>query len=465
MNFDELRQLVTGGESEQLEFKSTTGDLKGGLETLCGFLNGNGGTVLFGVSNSGRIRGQSVTDNTLREVAHEITKLDPPATIMQSRVSVSDTADVLVLETTVRTSAPYIYNGRPYQRIGTTTSLMSQAEYERRLLNRGHSQRRWENQIAVGYSLADLDEEEIRRTIREAVDAGRLDSTVTGPTEALNKLHLVDEGRPLQAAVVAFAKEVQPGYPQCSVRMARFRGITKNEFVDQRQVSGNAFRLLEEAMGFLDRHLPVQGRFTPGVLERQDEPLFPPLALREALVNALCHRDYSIVGGAVSVAVFDDRLEVISTGDLPFDVQIDDLKREHTSKPRNPLLADVFYRRGLIERWGRGTQNIVDLCVGAGHPEPEFEERAGELIVRFLPSGYVPPHRVSHDLSDRQRRVLHVLSDGMKWKASDIASQFPDPPPARTLRNDLVLLRELGLIDSGGRGPGARWWLQASPTE
>lgn len=465
MNVEWLRELAVEGESERLEFKSTTGDLKGGLETLCGFLNGNGGKVLFGVSNSGRFRGQTVTDNTLREVAHEITKLDPPATITQTRVSVSNSADVLILETTLRASAPYVYNGRPYQRIGTTTSIMPQAEYERRLLNRGHAQRRWENQIAEGYSPSDLDETEIRRTIREAIDAGRLESIVTGPTEALDKLHLVQEGHPVQAAVVAFAKAVQPGYPQCSLRMARFRGVTKNEFVDQRQISKNAFRLLNEAMGFLNRHLPVRGRFTPGVLERQDEPLFPPLALREALVNALCHRDYSIVGGAVSVAVFDDRLEIISTGDLPFDVQIDDLKREHNSKPRNPLLADVFYRRGLIERWGRGTQNIVDLCVEAGHPEPEFEERAGEVVVRFLPSGYVPPHRVSHDLSERQRRVLHILSDGEKWKFGDIGRRFSPPPPKRTLGDDLVMLRNLGLIDSSGRGPGARWWLKSSEPE
>ena len=277
MNLQQLQELVANGESEQLEFKSTTGGLKSGMETICGFLNGKGGR-LFGVTDSGGVRGQAIADSTLREVAHEITRLDPQATITQSRIAVTDSADVLMLATSIRTAAPYIYNGRPFQRIGATTSIMPQAEYERRLLDRGHSQHRWENQIADGYTLADLDEEEIRRTIREAVDAGRLESTVTGPTEALHKLHLLHNDQPLQVAVVAFAKEVQPGYPQCGLRMARFRGVTKNEFLDQRQVTGNAFRLLEEATGFLNRHLPARGRFTPGVMERQDEPLFPPLA-------------------------------------------------------------------------------------------------------------------------------------------------------------------------------------------
>jgi ATP-dependent DNA helicase RecG len=212
-------------------------------------------------------------------------------------------------------------------------------------------------------------------------------------------------------------------------------------------------------MLFLRRHLPVAGRFEPGVMTRLDEPLFPTLALREALVNAICHRDYSIVGGAISIGIFDDRLEITSTGTLPFGLTVEDLKREHTSKPRNPLLAEVFFRRGLIERWGRGTQKIVSLCVEAGHPEPEFEERSGEVVVRFLPSAYIPPHRISHDLTERQRRILHVLSDGGRWRSRDIAGEFRPPLARTTLREDLDLLRKLGMVATEGRGAGARWWL------
>jgi ATP-dependent DNA helicase RecG len=158
----------------------------------------------------------------------------------------------------------------------------------------------------------------VRRAVADAVAAGRLESPVSSPVEALEKLKLEENGRPLQAAVVAFAKELLPDYPQCGLRLARFRGTTKDQFLDQRQLTGHAFELLREADLFLRRHLPVAGNFEPGVLERQDKPLFPPLALREALVNALCHRDYSIAGGAVSVAIYDDRLEISSTGLLPF---------------------------------------------------------------------------------------------------------------------------------------------------
>jgi len=104
--------------------------------------------------------------------------------------------------------------------------------------------------------------------------------------------------------------------------------------------------VLEEALQFLGRHLPVAGRIEPGLFERADSPLFPPVALREALVNAFCHRDYSIIGGAVSLAIYDDRLEIWSDGILPFGLKIEDLKRDHLSRPRNPLIAEVLARAG-----------------------------------------------------------------------------------------------------------------------
>jgi ATP-dependent DNA helicase RecG len=457
VNLAELQALVAQRESERLEFKKSTGDLKGGMETLCAFLNGQGGQVLFGVSTAGAIRGQDVTENTLREVGNELVRLEPPAHIVLTRVPVEGTREVLVLETTLRNNAPYTYNGRPYRRVGTNTTLMPQAEYQRRLLERGHAQQRWENQPAVGYAVADLDENEIRRTVTDAVAAGRLESVVTDPTEVLQKLHLLAGDQPLQAAVVAFARDPLPNYPQCALRMARFRGTTKDEFLDQQQLTGHAFLLLREADLFLRRHLPVRGRFESGVLERIDEPLFPPLALREALVNALIHRDYSIYGGAVSVAVYDDRLEITSSGTLPFGMTPEELTRDHESRPRNPLLADVFYRRGLIERWGRGTQKIIELCQAAGQPEPEFEQRAGDVVVRFIPSDYTPPHRVGHDLTERQRRILHALRDGQRRPLRAIKEAVDRNLPDNTLRNDLVLLRSLGLVESRGRGVGATW--------
>lgn len=232
-----------------------------------------------------------------------------------------------------------------------------------------------------------------------------------------------------------------PDYPQCQLRMARFRGNDKTEFLDQRQLHGHALQLLEDAMQFLTRHLPVAGRIEPGVFERADAPLFPPIALREALVNAFCHRDYSITGGAVSLAIYDDRLEIWSDGTLPFGLSIEDLKRDHPSRPRNPLIAEAFYRRGFVERWGRGTQKIVELCVQAGHPEPEFIEQAGALGVRILQS-----------LAARQDVTF-----------GDLRSLAGPTVAVRTFRDDLLHLKRLGMIGLRGRGRGAMWFIVRTP--
>lgn len=246
--------------------------------------------------------------------------------------------------------------------------------------------------------------------------------------------------------------------------MARFKGVDKAEFLDNRHVHGHAFRLLEEAMDFLLRNLPVAGRFEPGRVERLDEPLFPVAALREALVNALCHRDYSIAGGCVSAAIFDDRLEIWSDGRLPFGQRVEDLTRPHRSLPRNPLITGVFYRRGLVEEWGRGTQMIVDLCLRAGHPEPVFLDETGAVGVRFLVSTSIAPRRVARDLTARQREILDVLARADSMAFSDVRAGLRDAPSDRSVRNDLAHLRDLGLASLEGHGRGARWSL-ASPGE
>ena len=103
---------------------------------------------------------------------------------------------------------------------------------------------------------------------------------------------------------------------------------------------------------------------------------------------------------------------------------------------------------------------IVDWCVAAGQPEPEFEEQAGAVVVRFRPSGYHPPLRISHDLTERQRRILLILSNREGWRVRDILEKLPDHPAPRTLRDDLQLLKKAGLVESSGRSVAARWWLK-----
>ena len=241
---------------------------------------------------------------------------------------------------------------------------------ESETLERLHGQHRWENEPATDWAVDDLDPSEITRTIDDAIRRRRAEEPGTrDPAELLRGFGLIHGGRLLRAAVVLFGRPERVGaeYPQCMLRVARFDGIARtDEFLDNRQVYGNAFTLLSRAERFFLASLPIAGRIEPGRFERVDDPLYPPDALREALANAICHRDYSIGGGSVAAAIYYDRLEVTSSGPLHFGLTPEGLFEPHESLPWNPLIARVFYLRGIIEQWGRGTIKMRELITNAG---------------------------------------------------------------------------------------------------
>jgi len=469
MTLDQVSALAATGESETLEFKSSTSQRRAAATTLCAMLNHRGGRVLFGVESNGRVTGQQVGDRTIEELAQEFREIDPPAFPTIDRIGVGDGREVLLVSVPSGRSQPYSHRGRPYRRVGNTNQLMSREEYNRVLLERLHAETRWETQTATGWSASDLDREEILRTLEAAIGNGRIEDPGTRePESVLRGLGLMQQGVLLRAAVVLFGHgdRLPVEYPQCLLRVARFKGTDKTEFTDNRQFRGHAFGLLLQAQRFLSEHVPVAGRVVPGRLERIDEPLYPPLAVREALANAICHRDYSIGGGSIGVALYDDRLEITSSGTLHFGLTPASLFEPHESLPWNPLIASVFYRRGIVETWGRGTLKMAELAVAAGLPRPEIEEVPGAVVVRFRPVGYVPPQRVGHDLSQRQQSVLAMIAASPTGIAlRELRAGLENPPHEWELKNDLALLRHLGLVTPRGHGRGAVWTFVTGPSE
>lgn len=147
-----------------------------------------------------------------------------------------------------------------------------------------------------------------------------------------------------------------------------------------------------------------------------------------------------------------------SSGTLHFGLTPAALFEPHESLPWNPLIASVFYRRGIIETWGRGTLKMAELAALAGLPWPEIEEIAGAVVVRFRPTGYMPPERVGRDLADRQRAILTVLHESVGGIAlREIHARLGAGATERQVREDLATLRTLGLVIPSGHGRGARW--------
>lgn len=390
MKLKDLENLIGEGETDRLEFKGSTGQRTRAAKTVCAMLNGLGGFVFFGVTDQGKIIGQEVSSKTLEDIANEMREIEPPAFPDMETVALPSGNAVIALRVP-GSGGLYAYKGHPYIRNGPTTSVMPRQEYERRLVERLHATRRWENEsVEEGVTVRDLDAEEIHITLDNAIQLGRLEPTGRRDIESiLLGLELIREGRLLNAAVALYGKsdQLKSLYPQMGIRLGRFRGKNRlADFEDNRQYWGNAFSLLRRAESFLMDHVPIAGRVIPGKMVREDQPGYPPRATREALANALCHRDYIIPGGAVAVAMYNDHLEITNPGALHFGITPAKLTKPHESRPWNPIIANVFYRAGIIERWGSGTLNIIDWCMENGNPVPTWSEHAGSVYVAFKPA-------------------------------------------------------------------------------
>lgn len=399
MTHDDIIKITQTAESAVLEFKETTGQLERGMETLCAFLNARGGTVLFGVSDSGRVKGQDISDKTKRDIVEAIRRIEPTAPIEISYVSVLNTDKFVVALKAEELSylRPFTYKSRAYQRIESVTTAMPQEMYNQLLMQRGGAYC-WEAMTNVNLKIENLDENAIMGAVRAGIRSGRLpEATIREEIPAiLEKFNLLYDGKLNNAAVVLFGNKFYD-YPQCLLRLARFKGTGKEEFIDNQRVQGNIYKLLDAAMAFFFKHLSISGKIEG--LYREEELSIPYKALRESCINAFCHRAYGHPGSSVGIAIYDDRVEIENTGTFPADVTLEKLLKEHHSKPQNPLIANVLYKSEILESWGRGIGLMMSECRRVGIPEPEFHTDGSFVWVVFR---YEEENTNKHPTSTRQ---------------------------------------------------------------
>lgn len=380
IDLDYIEHLAENHEGVDVEFKETTGQLNRGMETLCGMINGSGGVVVFGVSNKGKIIGQEIGDKTTREIGEAINKFDPAVDIQPIYVPVenSDKYVIVFLTDGLETDKPYMWDGKPYRRHDSVTSVMPREKFIRLHELQHGLKYKWENEVNHNLTIDDLDERLIHNVIQNAVRRGRLSNDALNDTVpiALSRLNLTRDGAVCNSAAVLFGK-VFSDYPQCRVRLARFKGASKQYFIDNQQHEGNIFELVDAAMAFFFKHLNLSGT-THNRLYREDNLEIPYDALREAVVNAYCHMQWGYEIATVGIAIYDDCIVIENAGRFPVRISPNTLMRKeeedrkNTSMPPNPVIANVMYLAGLIEHWGRGLSMMARQCESAGFPAPEF---------------------------------------------------------------------------------------------
>lgn len=465
----ELEKIVSQGESETLEFKKSLTQLKPAMETLCGFLNAKGGMIVIGANQEGKLIGSEVTDNTRQEIAREIHKLEPlpEVKIDYLELGIAKNHYIIVISTNAGNAKPYVYDGRPYYRNQSSTMRMPQNRYLHMAKEANTSPYdTWEMKLVPDIGISDLDQEEIKRTVQIAVEHRLLPAEALQDSieSILNQLELRRNNQLTNATMVLFAAHRSAGFSQCCIKMARFRGNDELKgFIDNQTVTGNAFQLMREASIFIQRHLSVESLFDESQFERIDKPALPVLAIREALCNAICHRDYSTFTASIHLAIYDNRLEVWNNGLLTTYLTFDDLKKRHTSHPRNKHIAQVFYLRRYIESWGTGTTRMIALCKENNLPEPTFTEYSGGFSVTFFFKEESSQVKAStnlipiEQLSTRRQEIIRLLEKSDPISIHTLIAQLNNPPSERMVRKDLVALRNAGYIRLIGYGRSALW--------
>ena len=465
MKIAQLKSLVKHGESETLEFKHSTGSITAGMQTICAFLNSDhGGTVIFGVSDKGQIVGQAVTDKTKKEIAIELNKIEPRTKIDVKYVRVTGDRQAIVLFANPGDQAPYTYDGRPFVRNQSTTMRMPKDEYI--YLHNKNSPIDWEGLTNNKCTLNDLDRNRIKEVVRTGVFEKRLPESAMQESipEILKKLELLQDSKLTNAAVVLFCKKENKQFMQSNIKLARFRGIDKTEFLDNKVYRANIFDLYEKAMDFLVFALPLAARIEPGNPNRVETPAIPYTVLREALINALVHRDYSHAGGSISVAVYDDRVNISNTGGLPSGLRVSQLSKAHQSVPRNPVIANVMYVCKKIEKWGRGTLDMITDCKKAGLPLPEYEEVGGGFSVTLHLKEPIrtiimkQAYKNGPKLTARQKEIIDILKQGPSTR-QEIMSQMTIVITDRVMQLELAKLKKMRIIQSEGKGKSIVWAL------
>ena len=299
--------------------------------------------------------------------------------------------------------------GRYYYRSGSTKTELTGVSLNEFLLKKSGTT--WDCVIEPNATLADIDEKSVFQFLRDAEHAGRLPhSEGLSTAELLEKLRLIRDGQITRAALVLFGKDPGAYFHSLSIKLGRFETDTDIRF--QEVIEDNLIRALPAVLEQLDLKFFVKTISFEGI-RRIETPPYPREALRELFLNAMVHRRYS--SSTVQVRIYGNHMTIWNEGPLPEAVPLESLMGPHASVPRNPLIADVCFKAGYIDSWGRGIQKITGACHGAGLPDPRFEEAFDGFLVTLSPTptatkeAHEKAHEEAHDiLAQVEYRVLNA---------------------------------------------------------
>jgi ATP-dependent DNA helicase RecG len=437
-------------EQQNKEYKSSWHDDY--LKWICGFANAQGGRIYIGKDDTGTVVGVEDYERLITDIPNKI-KNNMGIT---AEVNLMEDNDKHYIEIIVQPySVAISLRGRYYYRSGSVKQELTGTALNEFLLKR--SGRTWDDVIEPRATFADIDEQVFNSYLVMSKEKGRLPNIDGLTTEVIfDKLRLTENGQLKRAAIVLFGKDPGRFYPNIFVKIGRFdKDDTDLRF--QEVEEGNIIVLLNSVLSQLDHKFLIRSIKFEGMY-RVETSEYPVPALREMLLNALVHRNY--MGAHTQIRVYNDKINIWNDGALPEGVSLASLWQPHSSKPRNPLIADVCFKGGLIDAWGRGTIKIIDACKEAKLPEPELIERDGGFLVSLFKDNLSEEQLLKLGLN--QRQIKAVLYAKEKGQITNAEYQQINTISRRTATNELVeLVEKFSILKNVGIGAGSYYELIA----
>ena len=450
-------------------------------ETLVAFANSDGGTIALGFNDQGKAA-LRIPPEDIEAVLREAAALTVPPVRAALEPTGNTEGPSLLIRVPRSLDLHSLSDGRVFVRVGAENRALAGDEI--RNLAAAKATGDYESDTVAGASLSDFDDDLIAEYVQKREVRTRRKLDIESPSARIAEPLLRDigaldhKGRPTVAGVLLFAKNPQSFLPNSGVVFVKFPGVEPRGeqgrvgYGRREEINGPLARVIEKAWQVILEEMRV-GAIVKG-LEREEVLEYPEFAVREALVNAVCHRDYRLRGRRIEVRKYADRLEIISPGGLAGFITLDNIIEEHFS--RNPRMVQGLFQWGYIEELGLGVDRMIEDMVAAGHPAPKFnataysfsvvmsnvkERRATPNISINIPSADVQVTSASGTMTvnERQARAIQYIREHGRITNRDFQVICPNVTP-ETLRTDLSDLVEKSVLMRVGEKKGTYYILK-----
>jgi ATP-dependent DNA helicase RecG len=438
-------------ENQNLEWKQSWHDDY--LNTLCGFANAGGGIMEIGRQDNGEIIGIPKIKKLLEDLPNKIRS----AMGIIPSIAVLESDGKQYLAITIRPySFPISCNGRYYLRSGSTTQELTGMELDRFILRvQGKT---WDSVPVPYVKFADFERDSFKAFRRKAIASARLTAQDLEITDEmlLHNLRLVEGDYLKRAAILLFHQDPENWIPGAYLKIGFFENNA--DILYQDEIHGPIITMADKAEDLVYFKY-FKGLISYDGLQRIENYPIPRQAFREAVLNAVIHRDYS-TGNPIHIHIYTDKVLIYNDGGLPEDWTVEDLLAAHTSIPYNPLIANCFFRSGQIEAWGRGVEKITSSCKSWGKQEPIYRVRSNEVMIRFNTDVGIVKNIVDNivdnvAINPIQIKILELMQAEPKMTAKAIANEVGIAP--RNVQVHIKTLKSMGLIERVGAAKGGHW--------